>query len=584
MTDAAHEPMVIVASAAELPEEERVWGTGGWKRPEAREALDWLTLSRLLGWGVRVLRPEKPADATRIPSGARWIIVACDPDSLSADFVSRLNSALTTNPMLVVARAAAAGEAFARLAGVARADGEVAGRSLCWTGPGAARDWHCRETMAASALSVSSGTSVWATLDGAPCIAARAVGRGVIATPGFHPSHARDTAGAATALLKHLLMCGSPAPVACLDFENTLVLRMDDPGGAQNIYSRSWSYPKLGESQWTAVGADLKQRNARLSIGYVAGWVDDGDSARGELLVAGQTPSRVPGTIYDSPAVQYRDLAGHLVGVRHDYTSEFRGIQALRAAGLADVELHGFTHMHLDCGAWAKAPDRYERTAWFRELGGGAEAAIAALPRAEHPVTRGISAMRRLFETYPTTLIPPGDEWTTEALERALEHGLQFVDSYYLALRDGGRFCWTVHVCAPYLNEPDAAWLDAGLPVVGYFHDRELALEGIDWMRRSLAGWQAAGAQRLIDFRELAGAVGRRLHLDTNANGLRLKIVSEGAPSLVRPIPIIIHVPGEQVPARIAVVHEGMDFSLDVHPLGDGFGRILLPVRERNDE
>jgi hypothetical protein len=31
------------------------------------------------------------------------------------------------------------------------------------------------------------------------------------------------------------------------------------------------------------------------------------------------------------------------------------------------------------------------------------------------------------------------------------------VSSYYLALCDGERFCWTQYVCAPYLDKSDAA-------------------------------------------------------------------------------------------------------------------------------
>ena len=46
------DPMLLVASDTELPPAERVWGTGGWLPPAAREALDWVTLARLCGWAV----------------------------------------------------------------------------------------------------------------------------------------------------------------------------------------------------------------------------------------------------------------------------------------------------------------------------------------------------------------------------------------------------------------------------------------------------------------------------------------------------------------------------------------------------
>ena len=155
--------------------------------------------------------------------------------------------------------------------------------------------------------------------------------------------------------------------------------------------------------------------------------------------------------------------------------------------------------MHPDTEAWAKAPDRYATapaTSWYRELGQAAQATIAARPPEHHPLALGIAAFQQFFAVHPTTLICPGDQWTLDVPERALDLGLQMVGSYYLAIRDGDRFCWTQHVCAPYLDKPDAAWFDAGLPVVGYFHDYELALEGVPWMSRWLDQWQVAGAKK----------------------------------------------------------------------------------------
>src|SRR5438034_1177388 len=137
------DPMLLVASDTELPPAERVWGTGGWLPPAAREALDWLTLARLCGWAVTVTRRNAPR------------------------------------------------------------------------------------------------------LDGATGIAARPVGRGAVATLGFHPSEARDQDGAGTALVRHLLIWGAGAPVAWHELEGSLVLRMDDPGGAQNVHLRGWTYAKL---------------------------------------------------------------------------------------------------------------------------------------------------------------------------------------------------------------------------------------------------------------------------------------------------------------------------------------------------
>ena len=56
MAEYERDLMLVVASEAEIPPTDRVWGTGGWLQPEQREALDWLTLARLMGWSVHVAR------------------------------------------------------------------------------------------------------------------------------------------------------------------------------------------------------------------------------------------------------------------------------------------------------------------------------------------------------------------------------------------------------------------------------------------------------------------------------------------------------------------------------------------------
>jgi len=550
MAELMRAPMLVIADESELDPARRVWGTGGWlppegRPPDGREALDWLTLARLSGWGVSVARRTAKGLEGDLHGGSRFVVIACDPDRLGDEATQFLATKLAQEPVLVVARAGTVDGTFARLAGAWRRSEAITGRALRSAIPGAERRWECRKALESLPLQLSEEASAWGTLDCAPVIAARRVGQGVIAALGFHPSAARDSDGAATALLRHLLIYGAQAPVAWLNLEGTLVLRMDDPGGAQNVHCRKWQYPKLGEAEWRAIAGDLERRDARLSVCYVAGWVDDGDAARGELRVSGTPAARVPGRTHPSPLVKYRDLAGHAPGTLYDYEAEFRGIESLRAAGLGDVEPHGFTHLHPDGAAWAKAPDRYESLSWYRELGKRAAQAISARRDGEHPVALSIKAFENYFAARPTTLVCPGDDWTEEVIERALDLGFFFVNDYHLAIRDGGRFCWTSHVCAPYLSEPDAAWFDAGLPTVGYFHDRELALEGVGWLAGWLDAWQRAGARRLMDFRELAAAVGRRLYLDDCDGKLRLTVRTDGcAPPLVRPLKCAVRSPG----------------------------------------
>jgi hypothetical protein len=573
-------PVTIIAGEGELPPAARVWGTGGWFSPDAREALDWLTLTRLLGWSVSVARPAHSGLDGGLPHGSRWIIAACDPGLLGDDLVGLLASRLAAETLLVVARADAIGRPLARLGGAIRGPEQISGRTVRWVGPGGETTWALGNELRATRLEPLPGTAVWATLDGAPLIAARRVGCGVIATLGFHPSRARDRDGLVTALLRHLLIWGAGGPVAWLDLTATLVIRMDDPGGAQNVHLRSWYSPKLGEADWARIRADLKERDARLSVAYVSGWVDDGDPARGRLTVGRRTPRRVPGRVYPSPLVRYEDHAGHGPGTLHDYASEFRGICALRAAGAGDVELHGYTHMHPDTDRWSHASDRYEATSWFRELGTTAAAALGARPPARHPLAMGMRALRRYFEICPTTLVSPGDEWTDGSLGHALDLGLDLVSNYHLAIRDGERFCWTTAICAPHLSQPGAGWFNAGLPVVASFHDRDPVLEGAAWVSRWLDTWRTAGARRLIDLRELAGALGRRLRLGVTDGGLRLAVDATAAPPLVRPLPISVAWPGRPLPSRLSAVVGTQTLSLGVDLVGPSVGRVTLPWPE----
>jgi hypothetical protein len=96
-------------------------------------------------------------------------------------------------------------------------------------------------------------------------------------------------------------------------------------------------------------------------------------------------------------------------------------------------------------------------------------------------------------------------------------------------------------------------------------------------MSRWLDQWQDAGAKKLIDFRELVAAIGRRLYLEEHDGALRLQVESEGAPALVQPLPVALHVPGKRLPAYVSVSLHDRVLSLPVYALSDGLGRVLLP-------
>jgi len=167
------------------------------------------------------------------------------------------------------------------------------------------------------------------------------------------------------------------------------------------------------------------------------------------------------------------------------------------------VELHGYTHQSPDRESWLRAADQYENTAWFRELGAPAADYWRLHPDGPHPLAAGALEIEDAFGRRPEVLICPGEEFGQEALERALDLGIGLVGSYYLGIRWRDHLCWTQHVCAPYLDEPSDSWFDSGLPVVGYFHDKEIAEQGPEWLELQLKEWEACGARRFIDYATL---------------------------------------------------------------------------------
>lgn len=492
----------IIVSDLDLPESESIWGTGGWVPPEQREGLDWLTLLILMGWDINVVRLDRPNENIDPFEDSQRIIVACDIHEIPEHIRASIKSKLKNEPICIITRLGDKENLSGSLWQDVKKQGYITGRDLGWNGRGKIKNWKSRSDLEIPFLHLNPGSELWATCNGKPIIAAHQFEKGIIVTLSFHPSEMRDKEGVITALLKHMLVWSLGEKQKCVDFSGCMILRMDDPGGSQNVFNRSWAHQKINQKQWDEIGLDLKRRQGRMSIGYVSGWVDDGDLKRGRLHVAGEIPNRLPGKTYPSQLVEYEDLNGHQPGIIHDYPNEYQSIKALLDKGIVDIALHGYTHINPDSNTWAHAADRYECVDWYRELGESAREVLAERPALEHPLYLGMSAIKKYFGIIPSTLICPGDEWTNEALEYALKLGLQLVSNYYLAIRYEGHLCWATHVCAPYLDEPDAKWFDSELPVIGYLHDRDIAIYGMEWFTTNLDKWQEDGAKKFINYEQ----------------------------------------------------------------------------------
>ncbi len=563
--------MLVVHRPNESYGGERVWGTGGWLNPTEREALDWATLARLSGWGVNDFLPEDVTPNQLIESD--WVVITTEAADASAAFWRMLHTTLERVPVLIISRAASPDEAN-RLTAATSDTGMITGRTLEWTGPGPTVQWRASENLTATALAVSDQAEVWATLEGTPVVAATYHGRSAAVNLGFHPSELRDASGFGTALLRNLLVWGVGRPIAWIEFAGTMVLRIDDPGSAQNVHSTEWAHRELGPDDWEAIGDVLERNDARLTVGYCPGWMDDGDSGRGRFLAGGPDLDRIPGGIYPAPSVVYEDTGGHMPGTVHDFLGEFEAIRTLMRQDLVSVEQHGFTHMHPDGGEWATAPDRYTAAAWYREFGSHARAAIERLSPSDHPLRRGFAELASL-SIQPSTLVFPGDEWTVEAIQVALDLGFQAVSSFYTAIRYRDRFLWATHVAAPYLDEPASHWFESELPVIGYFHDRDIAVHGVSWLTAALDQWRSAGACRFIDFRDLLSALSRTIDIIETPSELRVIVSPPTAGHTSHPFSIRVR-SQRDLPELAAVELAQQRVFLPIEKRSDGTGLIRI--------
>jgi hypothetical protein len=133
-----------------------------------------------------------------------------------------------------------------------------------------------------------------------------------------------------------------------------IVLTMDDLGNAQNSWLEHWHYPALSQQEIRRYLIEpLKAHHAVLSINTVPGFVDD---AKGRIV----------------PTWQQQFIDGF--GAKQDYVSTKKGLDEGIAAGVFEIESHGWTHMQPDLtsepGPWWGSPLDGERAemGWYREF------------------------------------------------------------------------------------------------------------------------------------------------------------------------------------------------------------------------
>lgn len=248
------------------------------------------------------------------------------------------------------------------------------------------------------------------------------------------------------------------------DLRGVVVPRIDDPGSSMRRLLRRWAHPDVTSEAWHALWAALRGFG-RASIFCCPAWVD------------------ADGTVRES---------------REASPEEWGVLDAAAAAGLVDLECHGFTHLHPDLDRWSGAPDRFDDERWYREL--------APPHAAEEPLVEAQAGILAAWQAHcgpGTTVVAPGEAWGLNTVAAARERGFRLFNSWEICRLDLPVPTWTAGVGSPYLDRPHDAFKD-DLPVVVYWHDRDMAVHGPEWVPAHLAAWRDCGARRAMAFADLA--------------------------------------------------------------------------------
>jgi hypothetical protein len=547
---------IILTVHAERIRFESVLGTGGWVPPEEREALDWMTLLASLGWEVRVMHPNEIIVSPDKLTQVQWVIGSSDLSMLPQQEGKELIRIASMHSLLFVAQENSIRSFLEDSSAMLISDelNEVSGRKLRFVSSTEVHTWDCRKLFTCTGWKVPVHARGSLFLDDTVIGYTIREGKADVLLLGFHVGAARDAEGVFSAIIKEMLIDACATPVAWVEWSNTMLLRMDDPGSAQRIYDLKFAASRtLSSHEWGSIGNILRERDACLSVGYVPAWVDDGLPENGRLQVNGKEVGRVPGKRYPSPYVQYEKFMPALGPVVCNYEDEFSGMIDLIREGIISAELHGYTHIFPDLDAWLHSEDRMTNVAWYREFGRRATAYTESLSSDEHPLTRGIRLFKELFQRNPSTLIFPGEEFTVSAVRQAKERGIRQIGSYYLAMPVNDQFCWNMHICSPYLDRADPSHFDHALPVVGYFHDLDIIEKGVHWLSENLDAWIGNGANHFIDYAGLCAILSGRFSFSSEADQYR--IVWKGHPAMgeAPAVRMGIHIPGSGIRGEITI-------------------------------
>ena len=286
-----------------------------------------------------------------------------------------------------------------------------------------------------------------------------------------------------------------------VDYSRRIDIEMDDWGTSDKGYLSYWRYLEPGEETLREhLIATLEKHHAVASANVITGYVD-------------RKSKRILNPWEQQFTYDY--------GVHQDYGSTQRGLKEALAAGVLEIQSHGWTHMQPDLesppGPWWTADLNGEASAggWYTEFGdrrrGAENPAIVQL----FHLQRSVEYLKKDFGQRPLELRPGGGQWSesfanhTALVAARAGFGLFHTDAntFYYLDRDLALDMFgispgaTVAFDEPFHTELWPAHPDG--PYMAVFHDRDIACQP-DFLERLFAalpaGYETISTNQYVGF------------------------------------------------------------------------------------
>ncbi|HRV95066.1 MAG TPA: hypothetical protein P5526_23105 [Anaerolineae bacterium] len=366
-------------------------------------------------------------------------------------------------------------------------------------------------------------------------------------------------------LIREIIRYNSGWGMVEVDLQDTMILRMDDPGTCERIYLKGYDSPIMGKEDWHHLIKILETHKARLSVMYIPLWVDDANPHNGKLFVKGEEVGhRARGATYHSKDVRFIK-SNNGTQVVYDYEPEFQVLQEGLHQGWLDIESHGLTHVDTDLESWLEAKDRYSNLNWYHEFRHvNANQDVTEIEQVDI-AQKSAEKIEEFFGVLPTAITPSGHEQSLDSECIAHENGYKIFSSEFNSIQKNGLIIRNDKIASIFLEAIAAtpSVSAAGYPIVGVFHDYELVQRGVNWLDTVINEWREFGINKFVTLRELAGYLCASVEAESDDKTLAVRVdisnTGDVADSLEQrhffnsEMTIDITLPNGKIPATISV-------------------------------